>query len=69
MKDPEQVVKQRKAQFLLILKNHPKGGSGEKVTVAATAVWDKLLDGKAYTRKELVADTTYVGSNSSGFEG
>jgi hypothetical protein len=68
-KDPEQVVKQRKAQFLLSLEHHPKGGSGEKVTEAATAVWNKLLDGEAYTRKELVADTTYKGSNSTGFEG
>lgn len=67
-KDPNQVVKQRKAQFLLSLENHPKGGSGEKVTDAATDVWNKLLDGEEYTRKELVADTTYAGTNSTGFE-
>jgi hypothetical protein len=67
--DPEQVVKQRKAQFLLSLENHPKGGSGEKITEAATAVWNKLLDGKAYNRKELVSDTSYSGTNSTGFEG
>jgi hypothetical protein len=67
--DPHQVVKQRKAQFLISLENCPKGGSGETITDAATIVWNKLLDGNAYTRKELVADTSYKAANSTGFEG
>jgi hypothetical protein len=67
--DPHQVVKQRKAQFLRSLENCPKGGSGETITDAATIVWNKLLDGDAYTRKELVADTSYKAANSTGFEG
>ncbi len=68
-KDPSKVLEQRRVQFLERLARHKKGGTGETVVAAANAVWNKLQDGKAYSRKELVAVTSYKGTNSSGFEG
>ena len=67
-KDPAKVCDQRLQQFLRCLSSTPKGGSGERVVAAAHAVWNKLLEGKPYTRKQLVAATSYKGTNSSGFE-
>ncbi len=66
--DPQKVLEQRHAQFLEKLSRHKKGGNGKKLVSSAKAVWDKLLDGKAYTSKELVSATEYSGTNSSGFE-
>ena len=68
-KDPAKALEQRFQQFLDRLAKHKKGGTGENVVKAAKAVWNKLQDGKAYSRKELVARTSYKGTNSSGFEG
>lgn len=67
-KDPAKVLKQRYQQFLERLAGNKKGGKGETIRLAAKAVWKKLEDGKAYSRKELVAVTAYKGTNSSGFE-
>lgn len=66
--DPQKVLKQRCQQFLEKLSRHKKGGKGEKIVAAANAVWDKLLDGDAYSSKQLVAVTGYSATNSSGFE-
>lgn len=66
--DPAKVLEQRYQQFLDRLASNPKGGKGEKVVMAASRVWAKLCDGKAYTRKQLVQVTSYKGTNSSGFE-
>lgn len=68
-KDPSKVLEQRKIQFLERLAKHKKGGTGATVVEAANAVWNKLRDGQFYSRKELVAMTSYKGTNSSGFEG
>ena len=68
-KDPVKVLEQRFQQFLGRLAKHKRGGTGEMVVKAAKAVWKKLQDGKAYSRRELVATTSYKGTNSSGFEG
>ena len=68
-KDPAKILKQRRAQFLERLAKHKKGGTGATVVEAANAVWNKLEDGQSYSRKELVAMTSYKGTNSSGFEG
>ncbi len=66
--DPQKVLEQRREQFLERLSRHKKGGKGARIVGAANAVWNKLLDGKAYTSKQLVAATDYTGTNSSGFE-
>ena len=66
--DPQKVLDQRLAQFLEKLSRHKKGGNGAKIVSAANAVWEKLLDGKPYTSKQLVGATEYSGTNSSGFE-
>ena len=68
-KDPVKVLEQRFVQFLDRLAKEKKGGRGEVVVDAAHIVWKKLSDGKAYSRKELVAKTPYKATNSSGFEG
>mmetsp|Transcript_16394 Transcript_16394/g.33752 ORF Transcript_16394/g.33752 Transcript_16394/m.33752 type:complete len:175 (+) Transcript_16394:3-527(+) len=68
LKDPAKVLEQRLKQFLERLASNPKGGTGDKLVTAAQQVWDKLCDGKAYTRRQLVAVTSYKGTNSSGFE-
>mmetsp|Transcript_9287 Transcript_9287/g.22541 ORF Transcript_9287/g.22541 Transcript_9287/m.22541 type:complete len:134 (-) Transcript_9287:95-496(-) len=67
-KDPAKVMEQRLHQFLDRLSSNPKGGAGEKIVEAAKQVWRKLSDGKAYSRKQLVAVTSYKATNSSGFE-
>ena len=43
-------------------------GKGAKCQEASKAVWDKLKDGKAYSKKELVKTTSYAMERSSGFE-
>lgn len=68
-KDPQKVLEQRRQQFLNRLADHKKGGKGTTVVTAAHAVFDKLSDGRAYSRKELVQVTPYKATNSSGFEG
>lgn len=68
-KDPTKVLEQREHQFLDRLANHKKGGTGKTVVNSAKAVFRKLKDGKAYSRKELVKVTSYKATNSSGFEG
>ena len=68
-KDPTKVLEKRRTQFLERLARHKKGGTGATVVEAANAVWNKLQDGQSYSRKELVAMTSYKGTNSSGFEG
>merc|ERR1712238_281882 len=67
-KDPNKNLEVLYTKFISRLESHPKGGSGKTVIAAALVVWNKLLDGHEYSRKELVTDTTYKGTNSSGFE-
>jgi hypothetical protein len=55
-------------QYDSALKANPKAKSA-KAREAASIVWNKLKDGKGYTRKVLVGLTEYKGINSTGFEG
>lgn len=66
--DPEKAMKGLYDRFLWKLGQVPKGGTSVAIQTAAAIVWNKLLDGHAYTRKELVGGTDYSGTNSSGFE-
>ena len=67
-RNPQKVIEKRFEQFLSRLAESKKGGKGTTIVNAAGSVWDKLLDGKEYDRKQLVEVTSYKGTNSSGFE-
>lgn len=63
---PDQALAQFWTQFEMKLASKSKS-SGDKVAVASKAVWDKLKDGKAHHKDDLVALTTYGMSRSTGF--
>jgi hypothetical protein len=65
--NPEEAMKRFWQHYQTKLESQ-KGGSGAAAQAAAKAVWAKLAGGQGYSKKELVAVTTYSMERSSGFE-
>jgi predicted transcriptional regulator len=65
--NPEEAMDRFWQHYLTKLKTM-KAGSGDAVQVGAKAVWAKLSGGEAFSKEELVAETTYSMHRSTGFE-